>query len=66
MNAEAKTLVNFVKFANGNEFKTTNAAGILPHLKATESMLQSSGLSTYRYRSCNFTAHLIDETRFLR
>jgi hypothetical protein len=65
MSAEAKTLVNFVKFANGNEFKTTNAAGILPHLKATEQMLQSSGFSKYRYRSCNFNAHLIDETRFL-
>lgn len=61
---DANTMVNFVKRASGNEFKSSNPAGVISYLRATN-QLKNEGSNRYRWRGCSFFAHVCDETRFL-
>ena len=65
MESEVQTIVNFTRFASGNEFNTSNPAGILPYLRATEQHFKSTGPQRYQWRTCGFRARALDETRFL-
>ena len=63
MSENANTMVNWYRFASGNEFAKSNPQGILPYLRAVD-QIKTEG-QKHRWRGATFSAHLCDETRFL-